>query len=150
MLGKIFPYVGLAYVQTALILVVSVAVFQVPVRGSIPLLLFALGVFIACNLAMGFACSTMATTQMQAQQLAQFGFLPSMMLSGFMFPFQGMPRWARWVGDVLPATYFMRLVRGILLKGNHWVDLWPNIWPMLVFTVVVMTFALIFYRKTLD
>jgi ABC-2 type transport system permease protein len=94
MLGKIIPYVGLAYVQTALILTVSVLVFHVPVRGSIPLLLFALGVFIACNLAMGFAFSTMARTQMQAQQLAQFGLLPSMMLSGFMFPFQGMPTWA--------------------------------------------------------
>ena len=83
MLGKIVPYVGLAYVQTALILVVSVIVFQVPVRGSIPLLLVALGVFIACNLAMGFAFSTMATTQMQAQQLSQFGLLPSIMLSGW-------------------------------------------------------------------
>ena len=91
MLGKIIPYVGLAYVQIALILLVSVTVFAVPVRGSIPLLLFALGVFIACNLAMGFAFSTMAKTQMQAQQLAQFGLLPSIMLSGFMFPFQGMP-----------------------------------------------------------
>jgi ABC-2 type transport system permease protein len=150
MLGKIIPYVGLAYVQTALILVVSVVVFHVPVRGSIPLLLFALGVFIACNLAMGFACSTMATTQMQAQQLAQFGFLLSMMLSGFMFPFQGMPGWARAIGTVLPLTHFNRLVRGILLKGNDWIDLWPDIWPMLLFTAIVMTIALAFYRRTLD
>jgi ABC-2 type transport system permease protein len=105
MLGKIIPYVGLAYVQTGLILAVSVVVFDVPVRGSIPLLLVALGIFIACNLAMGFAFSTMAQTQMQAQQLAQFGLLPSMMLSGFMFPFQGMPVWARWIGEAVPLTH---------------------------------------------
>jgi ABC-2 type transport system permease protein len=83
-------------------------------------------------------------------QLTFFYFLPTMLLSGFMFPFRGMPRWAQAIGDVLPATYFMRLVRGILLKGNDWADLWPSIWPMMVFTVVVMTVALIFYRRTLD
>ena len=118
MLGKIIPYVGLAYVQTALILPVSVLVFRVPVRGSIPLLLFALGVFIACNLAMGFAFSTMARTQMQAQQLAQFGLLPSIMLSGFMFPFMGMPAWARYIGEAVPLTHTLRICRGVLLKGN--------------------------------
>jgi ABC-2 type transport system permease protein len=150
MLGKIFPYVGLAYVQTALILVVSVAVFQVPVRGSIPLLLFALGVFIACNLAMGFACSTMATTQMQAQQLAQFGFLPSMMLSGFMFPFQGMPGWARVIGEGVPLTHALRICRGILLKGNGWAQIWPDLWPMAVFALVVGVIAVSMYRETLD
>ena len=80
-------------------------------------------------------------------QLTFFYFLPTMLLSGFMFPFQGMPRWAQWIGEVLPATYFMRLVRGILLKGNDWVDLWPNIWPMIVFTVLVMTIAVAFYRR---
>ena len=83
-------------------------------------------------------------------QLTFFYFLPTMLLSGFMFPFRGMPRWAQAIGSVLPLTYFMRLVRGILLKGNDWADLWPNIWPMLVFTVVVMTIAVIFYRRTLD
>ena len=87
---------------------------------------------------------------MQALQLTFFYFLPTMLLSGFMFPFQGMPAWARAIGNVLPATYFMRLVRGILLKGNSWIDLWPNIWPLMVFTVVVMGFALVFYRRTLD
>ncbi len=150
MLGKIVPYVGLAYVQTALILAVSVAVFAVPVRGSIPLLLFALGVFIACNLAMGFAFSTMAQTQMQAQQLAQFGLLPSMMLSGFMFPFAGMPGWARIIGEAVPLTHALRICRGMLLKGNGFAQIWPDLWPMGVFAVVVGVIAVSMYRETLD
>lgn len=150
MLGKIIPYVGLAYVQTALILVVSVGVFDVPVRGSIPLLLLALGVFIACNLAMGFAFSTMARTQMQAQQLAQIGLLPSMMLSGFMFPFQGMPNWARAIGEAVPLTHALRICRGVLLKGNGLPQILPDLWPMLVFAVVVGAISVSLYRETLD
>jgi ABC-2 type transport system permease protein len=150
MLGKIIPYVGLAYVQTALILVMSVLVFNVPVRGSIPLLLLALGVFIACNLAMGFTFSTLAQTQMQAQQLSQFGLLPSFMLSGFMFPFQGMPVWARWVGEMLPLTHTLRICRGMLLKGNGLAEIWPDLWPMLVFALVVGAIAVSLYRETLD
>ncbi len=150
MLGKIIPYVGLAYVQTALILIVSVLVFHVPVRGSIPLLLIALGAFIACNLAMGFTFSTMARTQMQAQQLAQFGLLPSFMLSGFMFPFQGMPVWARYIGEALPLTHTLRICRGMLLKGNGLAEIWPDLWPMLLFAVVVGGIAVSMYRETLD
>ncbi|HET8764009.1 MAG TPA: ABC transporter permease [Rhodanobacter sp.] len=150
MLGKIIPYIGLAYVQTVLILVVSVAVFDVPVRGSIPLLLLALGVFIACNLAMGFTFSTLAQTQMQAQQLSQFGLLPSIMLSGFMLPFQGMPTWARWVGEAVPLTHTLRICRGMLLKGNGLAEIWPDLWPMLVFALVVGAIAVSLYRETLD
>jgi ABC-2 type transport system permease protein len=150
MLGKIIPYVGLAYVQTALILAVSVTVFQVPVRGSIPLLLVALGVFIACNLAMGFAFSTIATTQMQAQQLAQFGLMPSIMLSGFIFPFAGMPGWARFVGQAVPLTHALRICRGILLKGNGLPQIWPDLWPMALFATVVGVIAVSMYRETLD
>ena len=150
MLGKIIPYVGLAYVQTALILAVSVTVFQVPVRGSIPLLLFALGVFIACNLAMGFAFSTIATTQMQAQQLAQFGLMPSIMLSGFIFPFAGMPGWARFIGEAVPLTHALRICRGILLKGNDLPQIWPDLWPMALFATVVGVIAVSMYRETLD
>ncbi len=150
MLGKIIPYVGLAYVQIALILLVSVTVFAVPVRGSVPLLLLALGVFIACNLAMGFAFSTMATTQMQAQQLSQFGLLPSIMLSGFMFPFMGMPAWARFIGEAVPLTHALRICRGMLLKGNGLAQIWPDLWPMMVFAVVVGAIAVSMYRETLD
>jgi ABC-2 type transport system permease protein len=150
MLGKIIPYVGLAYVQTLLILAVSVLVFSVPVRGSILLLLFALGVFIACNLAMGFAFSTMTRTQMQAQQMAQFALLPSIMLSGFMFPFQGMPGWARIIGEAVPLTHALRICRGVLLKGNGLPQIWPDLWPMALFAVVVGAIAVAMYRETLD
>ncbi len=150
MLGKIIPYVGLAYVQTLLILTMSVVVFHIPVRGSVVLLLLALGVFIACNLAMGFAFSTMARTQMQAQQMAQFGLLPSMMLSGFMFPFQGMPSWARAFGEAVPLTHALRICRGVLLKGNGLEQIWPDLWPMAVFALVVGAIAISMYRETLD
>ena len=108
---------GLGYVQVLLILAISVTVFGVPVRGRCAPAA-GVGVFIAGNLALGFTFSTLAKTQMQAQQLAQFALLPSIMLSGFMYPFQGMPAWARAVGEVLPLTHAMRICRGILLKGN--------------------------------
>jgi ABC-2 type transport system permease protein len=122
----------------------------VPFVGSVTVLYIVALLFISANLTVGITLSSIAQNQLQAMQLTFFYFLPTMLLSGFMFPFRGMPRWAQAIGDVLPATYFMRLVRGILLKGNDWADLWPNIWPMMVFTVVVMTVALIFYRRTLD
>jgi ABC-2 type transport system permease protein len=149
-LGKIIPYVGLAYVQAILFLVASVLVFGVPVRGSVLLLLGALGLFIACNLAMGLAFSTVARTQMQAQQMAQFAFLPSMLLSGFLYPFAGMPVWARAIGECLPITHALRIARGILLKGNGLVDVWPDLWPMALFALVVGAIAVRLYRQTLD
>jgi ABC-2 type transport system permease protein len=149
-LGKIIPYVGLAYVQAVLILLVAVAVFGVPVRGSVLLLLGALGLFIACNLAMGLAFSTIARTQMQAQQMAQFAFLPSMLLSGFLYPFAGMPAWARAIGECLPITHALRICRGILLKGNGPAEIWPDLWPMVAFALVVGAIAVRLYRETLD
>jgi ABC-2 type transport system permease protein len=150
MLGKITPYVGLGYVQVFLILGVSVAVFGVPVQGSIPLLLAVLGLFIACNLALGFTFSTIARTQMQAQQMAQFALLPSMMLSGFIYPFAGMPLWARTIGEMLPLTHVIRICRGILLKGNGIPEIAPDLWPMAVFAVFAITVAVWSYRETLD
>ena len=150
MMGKIAPYVGLGYIQVFLILGVSVAVFGVPVNGSIPLLLAVLGVFIACNLALGFTFSTIARTQMQAQQMAQFALLPSMMLSGFIYPFAGMPLWARTIGETLPLTHIIRICRGILLKGNGLADIVPDIWPMAVFAAIATTVAVLSYRETLD
>ena len=150
MLGKIIPYVGLGYVQVLLILAMSVLVFAVPVRGSVPLLMAALGVFIAANLALGFAISTVARTQMQAQQMATFALLPSMMLSGFLFPFKGMPGWARAIGEVLPLTHVVRICRGLLLKGNGLPEIWQDIWPMAAFALVVGIIALRSYRETLD
>jgi ABC-type multidrug transport system permease subunit len=150
MLGKITPYVGLGYVQVFLILAVAVSVFGVPVHGSIPLLLAVLGLFIACNLALGFTFSTIARTQMQAQQMAQFVLLPSMMLSGFIYPFAGMPLWARAIGEMLPLTHIIRICRGILLKGNGLAEIAPDLWPMAVFAVLATTVAVWSYRETLD
>jgi len=150
MLGKIVPYVGLGYVQTLLILTTSVVVFAIPVRGSVLLLLAALGVFIACNLALGFTFSTLARTQMQAQQMAQLALLPSFMLSGFMFPFQGMPVWARAIGELMPLTHALRICRGLLLKGNGLTEIFPDLWPMALFAAVVGVIAVRSYRETLD
>jgi ABC-2 type transport system permease protein len=150
MTGKIVPYVFIGLIQSTIILLAARYLFGVPFVGSVFVLYVVALVFIAANLTVGITLSSIAQNQLQAMQLTFFYFLPTMLLSGFMFPFQGMPRWAQWIGEVLPATYFMRLVRGILLKGNHWVDLWPHIWPMMVFTVVVMTIAVVFYRRTLD
>jgi ABC-2 type transport system permease protein len=150
MLGKIVPYVALGYVQVLLILTLAVLVFAVPVRGSVPLLLLALGVFIAGNLALGLTFSTVARTQMQAQQMAQFSLLPSFMLSGFMFPFQGMPAWARVIGEVMPLTHVLRICRGVLLKGNGLWQILPELWPMALFAMVAGAIAVYSYRETLD
>ena len=150
MMGKITPYIGLGYAQVFLILAVAVTVFGVPVHGSIPLLLAVLGLFIICNLALGFTFSTIARTQMQAQQLAQFMLLPSMMLSGFIYPFAGMPLWARAIGETLPLTHIIRICRGILLKGNGFADIVPDLWPMAVFAVLATVVAVWSYRETLD
>ena len=150
MTGKIVPYVFIGLIQSTIILIAARWLFEVPFVGSVTVLYSVGLLFIAANLTVGITLSSIAQNQLQAMQLTFFYFLPTILLSGFMFPFQGMPGWARAIGEVLPATHFMRLVRGILLKGNGWVDLWPNIWPMAVFTVVVMAFAVIFYRKTLD
>jgi ABC-2 type transport system permease protein len=133
-----------------LILAISVAVFHLPIRGSVTVLFLALGLFIASNLALGFMFSTIATSQMQALQLAQFTLLPSILLSGFMFPFRGMPLWAQWVGEIFPATHALRIVRGVLLKGNGAIEILPELWPIAAFTLVVAMVAMWSYRETLD
>jgi ABC-2 type transport system permease protein len=150
MLGKIIPYIGLGYVQATLILLVAVFVFHVPVLGSLALLALGLGMFIACNLAIGFTVSSVARTQMQAQQLSTIALLPQMLLSGFLFPFAGMPHWARMIGEVLPLTHVLRICRSILLKGSTLIDIAPDLWPMLLFAVALGTLAVRFYRRTLD
>lgn len=150
MVAKIVPYIGIGYVQVILILAVSVAVFHLPVRGSIGLLLLALGLFIASNLAFGFTISTIARNQMQAIQLAQFTLLPSILLSGFLYPFRGMPIWAQWIGELFPMTHALRIVRGILLKGNSGAEIMPELWPIAAFTLIIATVAVWYYRETLD
>lgn len=150
MLGKIVPYILLGYVQVALILTAAVVVFRVPVNGSVPLLLLGLGLFIAANLSVGFTFSTLARNQLQAMQMAVFFILPSILLSGFMFPFAGMPGWARVIGEVLPLTHALRLIRGILLKGNGPLEVLPHLYPLVLFSAVVGTLAIRGYRQTLD
>jgi len=150
MVGKILPYVVMGYIQLAVILLAAFALFQVPMEGSMPLLMAMIGVFIIANLAVGFTFSTVARNQLQAMQMTFFFFLPSMLLSGFMFPFRAMPEWAQRVGEVLPLTHFLRIVRGILLKGNAAPQLLGELWPMLAFMTVVSVVALKRYRQTLD
>jgi ABC-2 type transport system permease protein len=148
--GKILPYIAIGLIQATIILLAARFLFGVPIVGSLFTLYVVILVFVGAQLTVGITLSSLARNQLQAMQLTFFYFLPSMLLSGFMFPFRGMPGWARGIGSFLPMTYFNRLVRGILLKGNGIADLWPNLWPLLVFTVIVMTIAVRSYRKTLD
>ena len=150
MIGKLLPYIAMGAVQVVIILTVAHGVFEVPMQGSYPLLCVMLALFIATVSTMGYLISTVARNQMQAMQMTFFFFLPSMLLSGFMFPFRGMPAWAQGIGEVLPLTHFLRIVRGIMLKGGGFADVAPNIWPLLLFLVVVSAIALSRFRHTLD
>jgi len=150
MLGKIVPFIAIGYIQVTVILGAGKLLFGVPMLGSLTLLSLSLVVFIAANLAVGFTFSTLAQSQMQAMQMGVFFFLPSMLLSGFLFPFRGMPGWAQVMGEALPLTHMLRIVRGIMLKGSTLADVAPQIWPMLVFLAVVSAIALKRYRQTLD
>lgn len=150
MLGKIVPFILVGYVQVVLIVGAARLIFGVPVAGSLLLLSLVLVLFIAANLAVGFTFSTVARNQLQAMQMSFFFFLPSMLLSGFMFPFRGMPGWAQAIGEVLPLTHFLRIVRGILLKGNGPAEIAGEMVPLLIFLVAVTAVALKRYRQTLD
>lgn len=150
MVGKILPYVIVGYVQVILILFFADTIFGVPMRGNVLLLLVLCLPYIAANLAMGLTFSTLASNQLQAVQNAMFFFLPSILLSGFMFPFRGMPEWAQSLGSLLPITHFLIIVRGILLKGNGFLEVWPQLLPILGFTAVVMTIGYVRYHQTLD
>ena len=150
MVGKILPYVVIGYVQMAVILAAAWLLFEVPMVGSPVLLMLMIGLFMLANLAVGFTFSTLARNQLQAMQMTFFFFLPSLLLSGFMFPFRGMPRWAQWVGEVLPLTHFLRIVRGVMLKGNGLMQVLPEVWPLLAFLLAAGALALARYRQTLD
>jgi ABC-2 type transport system permease protein len=148
--GKIVPYIMVGYVQVTLILLASKFLFNVPLVGSVPLLLALVLLFIVANLAVGITFSTIAKNQLQAVQMAFFFFLPSLLLSGYMFPFRGMPPWAQDLGECLPLTHFLRIVRGILLKGNGLAECAPDLWPIALFVAVMLTIAVKRYRQTLD
>jgi ABC-2 type transport system permease protein len=150
LIGKIVPYILVGYIQVAVILVAAYFLFHVPMQGSILLLAIVAFVFIVANLAMGITFSTIAKNQLQAVQMAFFVFLPSILLSGFMFPFRGMPHWAQTVGEVFPLTHFLRIVRGILLKGNNVIDVSLQLWQIGLFAVIVLAIGIKRYRQTLD
>lgn len=150
MLGKIAPSIVIGYIQITLILIASYFLFRVPIEGNLLLLYLCAFPFIAANLTVGVTFSTLAKNQLQAMQMAFFFFLPSILLSGFIFPFAGMPAWAQALGSLLPLTYFLKIVRGIMLKGNGIVNTLPHIWPILIFTVIVLLLAVKRYRRTLD
>jgi ABC-2 type transport system permease protein len=150
MVGKIAPYIAIGYVQVSIILLAARYVFNVPFIGSVPLLLLGVLAFIAASLTVGITISSIAKSQMQAMQMTFFFFLPSILLSGFMFPFRGMPGWAQFIGEALPLTHFLRLIRGVLLKGNGPAEMWVHVWPLLLFTAVVLAIGLKRFRRTLD
>ena len=148
MLGKITPYIFVGYLQVSIITLAAHYLFDVPIIGSLPLLFGSAIFFIAANLSVGFTFSTLAKSQMQAMQLSFFFFLPSLLLSGFMFPFRGMPQWAQWIGEILPLTHFLRIIRGVMLKGNVHYEVWPNLWPIAAFMLAAMILAMLRYRRT--
>ena len=150
MIGKIAPNVLVGIVQSTIVLVMARYVFTVPFLGSMPLLALGVTIFIIANLAVGYTFSTIAQNQLQAMQMTVFFLLPAILLSGFAFPFAGMPRWAQIIGEMLPATHFLRIVRGVLLKANTMGEIAGELWPLLLFTLVVGSVALLRFRRTLD
>jgi ABC-2 type transport system permease protein len=150
MTGKIVPYILIGLIQVTLIIACALLLFEVPMQGSYLVLYFVVLIFIAANLTLGITFSSLARNQLQAMQMTFFFFLPSILLSGFMFPFRGMPEWAQWIGTLLPLTHFVRLVRGIMLKGIGLADLWLDVWPLLAFMLLVILIGLRFYKRTLD
>jgi len=150
MIGKITPNIFIGAIQSAIILLMAKYVFAVPMLGSLALLSLALTVFIVANLTVGYSFSTLAQNQLQAMQMTMFFLMPAILLSGFAFPFEGMPLWAQYIGEALPATHFLRIVRGIMLKGNTMTEIWPDLWPLFLFTLVSGSLALARFRRTLD
>lgn len=150
MMGKIAPYILIGFFQVAVIVCAAYYLFGVPVIGPLWVLFAAVFVFIAANVALGYTFSTMSRNQTQAMQMTTFFFLPSMLLSGFLFPFGGMPDWAQMIGRALPLTHFLLIARGVILKGNGWSEVWPNLWPIVLFFLAVCGIAVTRYRRTLD
>lgn len=150
MVGKVLPYAAIGLVQTTVVLALGVWLFQVPVRGSLLDVYLAAVLLILANLTLGLLISTRAQSQFQAMQMTFFVFLPSILLSGFMFPFAGMPRLVQWIAEVLPLTHFLRLIRGVMLRGADLVELWPDVLALVAFTALMMTAAILRFRKRLD
>jgi ABC-2 type transport system permease protein len=150
MLGKILPYVVVGAVQMAIVLVVATLLFHVPIVGSLMTLIPLTLLFITANLAIGYTFSTIASNQVQAFQMSFMFFLPSLLLSGFLFPFRGMPDWAQHLGSILPLTHYLRVVRSVMLKGSGFSELSADTWPLALFALVAMSVAIKRFRQTLD
>jgi len=150
MLGKIVPYILVGFVQAALIIGIGVTLFKVPVVGNLVVLAALSTLFIATNLSIGYTFSTIAQNQLQAMQMSMMFFLPNILLSGFLFPFSGMPVWAQYVGEALPLTHFLRVIRAIMLKGSNLSDLRYDAAAMFVLMLIAMTIAVTRFRRTLD
>ena len=150
MTGKIVPYIAIGLIQVTLVVSLAQFLFGVPMLGSYTVLYVAVLLFIAANLMLGLTISAVAQNQLQAMQMTFFFFLPTILLSGFMFPFRGMPEWAQYIGQVLPLTHFLRIVRGVLLKGNGWSEIGPETWPIALFMLVILAIGLRSFRSTLD
>lgn len=150
MIGKVLPYAAIGLVQTTVILLLGMWLFRVPIRGSLLEVYLAAILLICANLTLGLLISTQAKTQFQAMQMTFFVFLPSILLSGFMFPFAGMPVAMQWLAEVLPLTHFLRLIRGVMLRGASLSELLPDVAALLVFTALMMTLAILRFRKRLD
>jgi ABC-2 type transport system permease protein len=150
MIGKILPYIAIGYIQVSLILLLGVYLFNVPIKGSLQDFYLAVGFFVSSTLTLGLFISTLAASQFQAFQMTFISFLPQLLLSGYMFPFEGMPRAAQWLAELFPLTHFLRIVRGILLRGAEIHEMWMQLWPLLVFFLVMMTLAVLRFRKRLD
>ena len=150
MIGKVLPYAAIGLVQTTVVLALGLTLFQVPIRGSAFDVYLAAVLLILANLTLGLLISTRAQSQFQAMQMTFFVFLPSILLSGFMFPFAGMPVVIQWLAELLPLTHFLRLIRGVMLRGANLFELWPDVLALLAFTVVMMALAISRFRKRLD
>jgi ABC-2 type transport system permease protein len=150
MLGKIAPYVVIGIMQAALIIGAGVLMFHVPIVGNFFLLSILTTLFIATNLSLGFTFSTLAENQLQAVQMSMMSFLPSMLLSGFLFPFAGMPKWAQYLGEIFPLTHFIRIARAVMLKGSTLMDLRFDAGMLVLLMLIAMGIAVTRFRRTLD
>jgi ABC-2 type transport system permease protein len=150
LIGKMMPYFIIGWLQVVVLLIFSEVLYEIPFEGSVLVYLVALLPFLFSGLAIGILISSCAKNQLQSMQLTMFIYLPNVVLTGFAFPFAGMPMWARIIGNIFPSTHFIRISRGIMLKGNGWAEFWPDLWPILLFTVIAIGLAIVTYRKQLD
>ncbi|HKI73279.1 MAG TPA: ABC transporter permease, partial [Pseudomonadales bacterium] len=150
MIGKILPYIAIGYVQVTLIILLGVYLFDVPIKGSLIDFYVCCGFFVTSTLTLGLFISTLATNEFQAFQMTFISFLPQLLLSGYMFPFEGMPKGAQYFAELFPLTHFLRIVRGVILRGAEIHELWSELWPLAAFFAVTMTLAVVRFRKRLD